>query len=172
MACHCLWLHLISRVMTSIGLIGQLYRNSKMSNMNFYGTDVKWIFNSSCLNQEMALLDVPFGCPSCTVPSTNLKFYLFSLWDFCGWLAQVHVINHGHINKNNIFDQLEADKIVHTLDEISSSRIITLAGYFKSLVLINTMDRIVKRKDFSSLQNCLNICLNGKLQMGTAIDTF
>ena len=38
-------LPLISIVMTSIGLTYQLYKNSKMSNLNFYGTDVKGIFN-------------------------------------------------------------------------------------------------------------------------------
>ena len=30
---------------TAIGSTGQLYRNSKMSNLNFYGRDVKGIFN-------------------------------------------------------------------------------------------------------------------------------
>ena len=38
-------LHLISKVMTSIGLTAQLYRNAKVSNMNFNATDVKAIFN-------------------------------------------------------------------------------------------------------------------------------
>ena len=39
-------LRLIIKVATSIGLTGQLYKNSKMSNLNFYGTDVKGILNS------------------------------------------------------------------------------------------------------------------------------
>ena len=51
--------------------------------MNFYGTDVKGIFNSDFLSQLMLSFDVPFGGPSCTVPTPDLKFLLFSLWDFC-----------------------------------------------------------------------------------------
>ena len=47
MACQCLSceINLISRVMVSIGLTGQLYRNTNMSNFNYYGTDVKGILN-------------------------------------------------------------------------------------------------------------------------------
>ena len=47
--------------------------------MNFYGTDVKGIFNSDFLSQLMLSFDGPFGGPSCTVPTPDLKFLLFSL---------------------------------------------------------------------------------------------
>ena len=37
--------HTNSKVTAYIGLTSQLYRNANMSNLNFYGTDVKGIFN-------------------------------------------------------------------------------------------------------------------------------
>ena len=34
-------------------------------------------------NQQMSSLYVPLGGPGCTVHTTDLKFLLFILWDFC-----------------------------------------------------------------------------------------
>ena len=67
-------LPLISKVMTSIGLTSQLYRNAKMFNLEllWYSSHMNFQF-VPILNQYMSPLYVPLGGPSCTVHTTNLK---------------------------------------------------------------------------------------------------
>ena len=38
----------------------------------------------SFFNQQMSSLYIPYGGPSCTVHTTDLKFLIFTLCDFCG----------------------------------------------------------------------------------------
>ena len=85
--------------MTSIGLIGQLCRNAKMSNLNFCGTDVKGNFNKFLFWTDRChhLMYALVGGPSCAVHTTDLKFLLFNLWDsLCNWTHGVwKLLHHG-----------------------------------------------------------------------------
>ena len=79
-AAYACGLHLISKVTTSIGLTSQLYRNAKMSNLNFVVQMSKDFSISSCFEPiDVITLRTPWWPQLHSTCTTNLKFIIFTL---------------------------------------------------------------------------------------------
>ena len=75
----------ISKVSTAIGLTANYIEMQRCLIWTLLYKSQRNFLLVPVLNQLMLSFYVPFGGPSCTVHTIDLKFLLFTLWDFCGY---------------------------------------------------------------------------------------